>query len=214
MLIASAAALFIVVGIVTALLSGPAREDLTVGDLALVLLAIIVRAAADALYTGFTVGLVADSRAGRAVSVGRLFSSAAHVIPALIVMSIVLGVAVGIGLLILVVPGLVLVTIWAVAAPAIVVEGAGPIEALGRSRRLVRGDGWPVFLTIVVVFLISAVITSIFGAAGNAVSGAGYGVAVSIAAFLTAPIHSLAAGVMFFDLGGSRPEPASGVTET
>lgn len=48
-------------------------------------------------------------------------------------------------------------------APAIVVEQAGPIEAFGRSRRLVRGDAWPVFGTLVVVLLIVIAIGVVLG---------------------------------------------------
>ena len=54
----------------------------------------------------------------------------------------------------LIVPGLILITIWAVIAPSIVVEDQGVIEAFGRSRELVRGNGWNVFGAIVLAFLI------------------------------------------------------------
>ena len=211
-LIGAAFLLFLVVGILTALLSGPARDELSWGELALVLLAIIIRVAAEALYTGFVVKLVqgAETERGRRASVGSLFSSAAPAIPALIVMSILLGIGVGIGLILLVIPGLILLTIWAVTAPAIVVEGAGPVESFGRSHQLVRGDGWSVFWTIVVVWLITALITGVLGLIGDAISGVAYGVALSIAAFVTAPIHALAVSVMFFNLGGGSPAPAPG----
>ena len=56
--------------------------------------------------------------------------------------------------MLLIVPGLFLLTIWAVTAPAIVVERRGAIEAFGRSHELVRGEGWTVFGAIVVAFLI------------------------------------------------------------
>ena len=46
---------------------------------------------------------------------------------------------------------------WAVIAPVIVVERRGVFDAFGRSRQLVRGNGWPVFGTVLVAFLIAAV---------------------------------------------------------
>jgi uncharacterized BrkB/YihY/UPF0761 family membrane protein len=52
------------------------------------------------------------------------------------------------------VPGLVLATLWALIVPAIVLEGRGILEAFGRSRELVRGNGWSVFGLIVLTFLI------------------------------------------------------------
>lgn len=210
-LLASAFLLFLVVGILTAILAGPSREEIGWGDALLLLLALIIRVAATALYTGFVVKVVDDSRSGnRHSTVGELYSAAAPAIPALVVLSILFGVAVAVGLFIFIIPGLILLTIWAVTAPAIVVEGCGPIESFGRSRELVRGQGWSVFWTIVVVWLITAVITFFFGLIGDAISGAMYGVMVSIAAFVTAPIQSLAHTVMFFNLGGgSTPQPAA-----
>jgi hypothetical protein len=202
-LIGSAIVLFLVVAVVAALLSGPSRSDFSFGELLLVLLAVIIRVAATALYTGFVVRLVEDVRDGRRdTTIGRLFSSAAPAIVPLIAMSILFGIGVGIGLFLLIIPGLILLTIWAVTAPAIVVEGAGAFESFGRSRELVRGEGWSVFWTIVVVWLITAVITGVFGLIGDALEGIWYGVAISLASFVTAPIHSLAASVMFFNLGG------------
>jgi phosphate/sulfate permease len=59
-----------------------------------------------------------------------------------------------------------------------VVEGAGVIEAFGRSRDLVRGNGWPVFGAIVIAYLIAA------------------------------PILALVASALFFDLGGGAGAPA------
>ena len=208
-LVGIAFVLFLVVGIVTALISGPARDELGWGELLLVLLAIVIRVAAEALYTGFVVGVVERARgAERGVTIGDLFSRAAPVIPALIGMSILFGLAVGIGLILLVIPGLILLTIWAVTAPAIVVERVGALESFGRSRELVRGNGWPVFWTLVLIWLITAVITGVLGAIGDAISGVGYGVGLTVAAFMTAPLHSLAVSVMFFDLRGGRTVPA------
>ena len=63
----------------------------------------------------------------------------------LIGFGILYGIGVAIGFLLLFVPGLILLTIWSVGAPAIVIEGIGPIDAFKRSQHLVSGSGWPVF---------------------------------------------------------------------
>jgi hypothetical protein len=213
-LFGSAIIVFFVAAILSALLAGPARDDFDWGELLLVLLSIVVWMVARALYIGFIVRLVQDVRDGRRdVTIRELFSSASGAIPALIVMAIVSGFAIGIGFILLIIPGLILLTIWAVAAPAIVVERAGALQSLGRSRELVRGDGWSVFWVIVVIWLISAVVTAVLGAIGDAIGDVGYGAGVSIASFITAPLHALASSVMFFDLGGGRTAPAAAVTE-
>jgi hypothetical protein len=61
----------------------------------------------------------------------------------------------------LIVPGLILLTIWAVIAPVIVIEQTGALDAFGRSRALVRGYGWTVFGIVLVTGLLSGVATTL-----------------------------------------------------
>jgi hypothetical protein len=161
------------------------------------------------------VRLVQDVRDGRRdQTVGDLFSSAAPAIGALIVFGILFAIGVAVGLALLIVPGLVLLTLWSVGAPAIVVERAGPIEAFGRSRRLVRGDAWPVFGTLVVVLLIVIAIGVVLGVIATPIGNGATVVASVISNVITAPIFALAVSVMFYDLGGGRAESRAAVTPT
>ena len=86
----------------------------------------------------------------RALQLGRARSSAPWSAPASST-----GSAVGIGFFLLIVPGCILLTIWAVIAPVIVIERKGALDSFGRSRELVRGNGWPVFGTVIVATLIT-----------------------------------------------------------
>jgi len=61
------------------------------------------------------------------------------------------------------VPGLWLITIWAVIVPVIVLENAGVFASFGRSQQLARGNGWHVFGTLVLVFIIMLVVDIILG---------------------------------------------------
>ena len=109
------------------------------GSLILVVIGSVIAFVAQFLYTGYVVKLVQDVRDGRRDSgVGELFSAAAPYIPTLILNGILAGIAIAIGFVLLIVPGLILITIWAVVSPSIVVENRGAIEAFGRSRELVR----------------------------------------------------------------------------
>jgi uncharacterized membrane protein YjfL (UPF0719 family) len=104
------------------------------------------------------VELVRDVRDGRADrSVGETFVAVQPRLPAVIAAGVVAAVAIGIGLLLLVVPGLILLTIWSMLIPVIVIEGRSAGEAFGRSREVVRGNGWSVFGLIFVTFLLVAV---------------------------------------------------------
>jgi hypothetical protein len=59
-----------------------------------------------------------------------------------------------IGFLLLIVPGLVLITLWLLIVPAIMLENRGVFESFGRSRQLVSGRGWNVFGVIVLTVAI------------------------------------------------------------
>jgi hypothetical protein len=206
-LLGSALVVFVIFGLGAGLLMAS-------GGVVLGLLAGIVRLVGYALFTGFVVRLVQDARDGsRDQSVGDLFSAAAPAILPLIVFGILFGIAVGIGFLLLIVPGLVLLTFWAVGAPSIVIERAGPIAAFGRSWRLVRGDAWSVFGTLLVVLLIVFAIGLVLGIVATPISDEATIVASIISSVITAPIFALAVSVMYFDLGGDRDAPPAPVAQ-
>lgn len=60
------------------------------------------------------------------------------------------GLLVAAGFLLLVLPGFVLMTLFAIAAPVVVLEGTGVIAGLRRSAQLVRPQLWRVFAVITV----------------------------------------------------------------
>ena len=214
-LLGSAIVVFIVVGLIAGILQAA-------GGVLLVLLASAVRIAGNALYTGFVVKLVEDTRDGRRdFGVGDLFSAAAPFILPLIGFGILFAIGVTIGFILLIVPGLILITFWSVGAPAIVVEGVGPIDAFRRSWQLVRGNAWPVFGTLVVVFLIVILVGVVLGAIATPIGDgeAATYVAAIISSALTAPIFAIAVTVLYYDLAGgvapaatpapAAPEPAA-----
>ncbi len=178
-------------------------EALTAAELALAWIGFVVSLAVSTLYQGMVVGLVRDVRGGRRdYSAGEEMRSVIPVLGALIGAGILAGIGVVLGFILLVVPGLFLITIWAVVAPVIVVERLGVLDAFGRSRQLVRGHGWPVFGTVLAAFLITILAAALFTAVGLALIE---GVLVEIvflalAATFTAPIPALVASVLYFRL--------------
>jgi hypothetical protein len=98
---------------------------------------------------------VQDVRDGRAdLNLGETLSAALPFVGAVTLASVLASIAIGIGLLLIIVPGLILLTFWSLIVPWIVIGGAGAMESFGRSWRTVRGYGWRVFGTYVLVFLI------------------------------------------------------------
>jgi hypothetical protein len=195
--------LFLVVAVLEALL-----ED-SVGILFVIPLSLAVTF----LYQGMVVELVQDVQDGRRdSSVGDLMRSVVPVLLPLIGAGLLTGLGVGIGLILLVAPGLYLLTIWAVAAPVIVVERRGVFDALGRSRQLVRGNGWPVLGTVLVAYLIGIVVAVVLTLIAVAiVDGEIVEVVFSVlGSTITAPIAALVASVLYFRLSAMQdPQPAT-----
>jgi hypothetical protein len=96
---------------------------------------------------------VAYSEGGKA-SLGESAMAGLSVALPLFLLGILSALGLALGFLLFLVPGIILYVMWAVAAPALVEERLGPIEALGRSRYLSRGARWNVFgLTLVMTVL-------------------------------------------------------------
>lgn len=200
--------LYVVVAIVNGVIAG---------SFLLFPLGLAVTVVAATLYQGLVVGLVKDIQDGRRdASVGDLIDATWPVVLPLIGVGILAGIAIGIGFLLLFVPGLILLTIWAVIAPVIVVERSGVIDAFGRSRELVRGNGWQVFGVIFVVFLITGVVSAILGAIGVGISDSvGMRILFSlIASTITAPITALAAATIYFRLLAIKGDAVASGTPT
>jgi hypothetical protein len=164
-------------------------------------------------FQGMVVEAARDILDGRRDhTVGSLVRSAAPVVFPLVVAGILAGIAIAIGLVLLIVPGLYLLTIWAVLAPVIVIERRDALNAFGRSRELVRGNGWGVFGVIVVLFLLQLVVTGAIQALANSVSDTvvGYSLADLVVRLLVAPLSALAAAVLYFELKALHGEPVLG----
>lgn len=206
-LIPVSAIVFVVAGVLS--------DVLTAAAPGLFVLAFLIDLVANALFTGMVVGLVADIQDGRRdASVGQLLRSVSPVIGSLILTGLVAAIGEGIGFVLLVVPGLILVTIWAVFAPVVVLERPGGLGALGRSRELVRGNGWQVFAVVFFMFVLVAVLGGgLTVAAGLIGSGVGLVVRLTVSVLLS-PLASLAAAVLYFELGGASPAAAETPADT
>jgi hypothetical protein len=203
LLIPAALLLFIPVAILNGIV-------LTGGGVLAALITAAISVIATYWYQGMVVEAVVDILDGRRDhTVGSLFSSASPFIWPLFAAGVLAGIGIAIGLILLIVPGLFLLTIWAVIVPVIVVEKSGVLDSFGRSRGLVRENGWRVFGVIVVLFLLQAVVGGILQAVAGSItdSFAGYAVADLIVRTLIVPLSAIAATVMFVELRRIKGEP-------
>ncbi len=186
-------------------ISGVLRVALSAASPGLALIGFLVSIVATTLFTGMVVELVADVRDGRRdASAGQLLRAATPVLGQLILVGILAGFGILIGFILIIIPGLILITIWAVAAPVVVLERPGAVRALGRSRELVRGNGWNVFAVILLLVVLVAVAGAVVDLGADAANGAAGIVVTVVVGILTAPISALAAAVLYFDLRGAH----------
>ncbi|MDL2210413.1 hypothetical protein LJC26_06380 [Desulfovibrio sp. OttesenSCG-928-O18] len=75
----------------------------------------------------------------------------------ILIASILIGLGVGIGMMLLIVPGVMLMCIWAVTIPVCAVEKKGAIDSMKRSAELTKGYRWTIFG----LFLITGIITGV-----------------------------------------------------
>ncbi len=204
LLIPAALILFVPVAIINGLV-------LEGGSALAALISVAVTVVATYWFQGMVVEAVRDILDGRRdQTVGGLFSSASPYIGPLLLAGVLAGIATAIGFVLLILPGLFLLTIWAVIVPVIVIERTGVMPAFGRSRELVRGDGWRVFGVIVVLFLLQIVVGGLVQAIAGGASDdsfAGYAIADLIVHVVITPLSAIAATVMYVELRRLRGQP-------
>lgn len=204
LLVPAALILFIPVAIVNGLLLASGGVLAALGSTAVALIATY-------WYQGMVVEAVVDILDGRRDhTVGSLFSSVSPFIGTLIGAGLLATLIIMIGFILIIVPGLIALTFLAVVAPAVIIDRAGVTDALRRSRELVSDNAWRVFGVIVVLFLITAVISSIISAIGGSISDdsfVGFAVADLIGRVLLTPLSAIAATVMYVELRRVKGEP-------
>jgi uncharacterized membrane protein len=110
---------------------------------------------------------------------------------------------VGTGFVLLVVPGLILLTIWAVFEPVIVLERPPGFQALGRSRDLVRGNGWRVFQVILILVVVADVLVGGITFVDRSSATLIHLVVLIVLDTLAVPLSALASAVLYFDLSAA-----------
>lgn len=132
-------------------------------------------------------------------------------LPALIAMQILYLLGLIVGFIALIIPGIRLYGLWAVDTPSLLIEGLGPIKALGRSRRLVKGRWWPVagvvLISAIMVAVVNGLISAVLVGVASLPSQPSLVLAVftsviasAIATILVTPFQAAVTTVLYYDL--------------
>ncbi|MEO8201622.1 MAG: hypothetical protein ABI679_13930 [Gemmatimonadota bacterium] len=120
----------------------------------LFLVSLIANVALGSLATAATVFLVSESYLGRSISAGDAFQRAVKYIWPLVLLSIGVGLLIGLGFLLLIVPGFIALCGLILATQALVLEDLTPSEARNRSWNLTKGFRWKMLGLLVVLGII------------------------------------------------------------
>ena len=186
--------IYVAAGIIAALLGLAGSIGLFLGWIVSVVAAFLVQAA--------LVKAVQDVRDGQVdLNLGETVRAVLPFLGTVIIASILAGIGIAIGFVLIIVPGLILLTFWSLIVPSIVIGGEGVFGSFRKSWRTVRGYAWHVFGTYVLVFLILIVFDIVIGliliflpvVARNAISSI-------ISGTLVAPFLALVVTLIYYRL--------------
>jgi hypothetical protein len=208
---------FAIVNLAYALLVEAIANDSAGATAALGILGVATAIIGTTWLQGAFVYAVQDARDGTFDStLGEIFVRVSPAVVPLLVAGLLAGLGIALGFVLLVVPGLLLLTIWAVIGPVIVVERTRALDAFGRSRQLVRGHGWTVFAIVLITGLLSGIASGILQAAFSFLPRfLEIFVGGTIAQAVVAPFVAIALAITYFRLREAHGEPAeAAVAET
>jgi len=136
---------------------------------------------------------------GRDVDVSASYGYAFSRLGPLIGLELLVALVVGIGFILLVIPGIIVLVFLAVSVPAFIIEGLGVTDSMSRSWKLVSGSWWHTLGVILVAAIIAGVINGILTAIGGN-TFFGVWILSAIAQIITAPFVALVSVVLYVDL--------------
>lgn len=160
------------------------------------------------LIAGVVAKAVATSYLGGQLTAGQAVRSTKRFFLPLLGAKFLVVLSEGVGLLGCCVGAVFVMALWVVVAPAIVVEGIGPIQAMKRSYRLCTARYWPVLgiavLSGVITYMLSTIVSGVPSAMA-AFIGYRWGfpliaIANVASAVLVEPLTAIIATLLYFDL--------------
>jgi hypothetical protein len=152
------------------------------------------------VLTGAITRAVAAEAAGEDLGVEQSYRFGFHRLGAVLLVSVLVGLAVVAGLILFIIPGIWIGIRLATSTQALVVEGRRPTQAMGRSWNLVAGHWWHAFGTLVVAGLLTFVVNAVITIPFSATNWFGQAVAAAVATVITLPYSTLVGVLLYLDL--------------
>ena len=165
------------------------------------LITVILRLVCSALANAAVIYGVVQELRGRRFTFSDSLGAGFGRMGAVVGLSLLVGILIGLAAILLVVPGIIVWCLYAVAIPVCVVEQRGARASMTRSSFLTKGNRWQIFG----IFLLILVASIAFGAIVGFVAGyAGGMTLVRIATYLIEALvgafNSVAVGVLYYQL--------------
>lgn len=149
---------------------------------------------------GATAYAVFQTLRGDKVSFGESITRGmARLIP-LGIAALLVGLGVGLGAALFLIPGLILMCLWYVTIPACVVERLGPIESMSRSRKLTLGYRWPIFGLILLVVIATALLYGVVVGLASMDDTFFFSALMLVAFIVPQTLANIIVAIVYFDL--------------
>ena len=167
------------------------------------------------LAQGATIAAVSDVYLGRPSSIGKSFARLRKNLFCLVCAAVLMYIVVCFGLILLIIPGIFLLTALALTIPTIVIENqTTPFAAMKKSWRLTEGGRLRILLVVVLAYIVQAIVTVFFAIpAGIVVAVERLGdpsytsalpqvleqIGIFFASCLTVPLIAIATSLLYYD---------------
>jgi hypothetical protein len=125
----------------------------------------------------------------------------------LVWLSLLQAIAIGLGFLLCILPGIYLGVVFSIAVPVLLFDDVRGTKALGRSRALLKDRFWPTLGALAVSMILSSIVSGIIqgvllgvtSSGGEVVDAFAQAVAGSLSSILTTPFSAAVVAVLYFD---------------
>lgn len=162
---------------------------------------------AQLLVAGIATVVVGKAVIGKPVNLAQAWAELRPRLLPLLGLTLVVGLAVAVGIALCVLPGIWLMVLLSLATPALVLEHSGVAQSLTRSRDLVRTAWWSIFVILLVTMLftlglgqlVSLPVELLAGAPGDSDYLVLSTIGAVVAGTVTAPITAVVMALVYID---------------